>query len=154
MGIQKLGDGLARVYGMDVNGDVFRDIHLSVPRSACYLLPAVGGVGDEHGVQRALFIGGIEMLDSLCEQSECGHCEYPPGALPLAVFRHVQHGGAGTDHIVHNEHILVLHAGADVFMYVHHVIAAHHLGPGPALVEDAHIQPKLVGVFIIPRRRA
>ena len=134
----------------DKVGDVLGDVHLVEPGAVLQLLGAVGQVGAEHAVDNALPVGLVKALQAVGEDGVGGVGENPLGLALLQVVGNVQHGLAGGDDVVGDEHVLAGHVAAQVLVGHNGVAAVHHTGVVPALVEHAQLHPQHGGVVHVP----
>src|SRR5699024_1132064 len=94
--------------------------------------------------------GLVKALQAVGEDGVGGVGENPLGLALLQVVGNVQHGLAGGDDVVGDEHVLAGHVAAQVLVGHNGVAAVHHTGVVPALVVHAQLHHQHSGVVHVP----
>ena len=133
---------------------VFAHIRLAEPRAFEHLFGGIGQVRGEHVVDHALGIRLVKRLQAAGEERERRAREHALGLAPLEVIRQIEDGVAGSDDVVGHEHILALHAVAQILVRDDRVAAVDHAGVIAALVEHAHVHAHRGAVIDVAVERA
>ena len=131
----------------DKVGDILGHVHLIEPRTILQPFGAIGQVRAKHAVDIAVLIGFVKALQAIGEDAVGGIGEDPLGVAGLQIVGDIQHGLAGGDDVVRDEHILASHIGTQILMSHNGIAAVHHTGVIPALVEHTQFHSQHGGVI-------
>ena len=104
----------------------------------------VGEVGSDYPVEPAVFIGLVEGLKAIGEQSEGTADENTLCIHFLQLSGGIQHAFSGGNHIVNNDNVLSVNAVSQEFMGDDGVLAVYNGGIIAALVEHAGIDAEYI----------
>ena len=123
----------------DEVSDVLRNVDFMEPRAVLQFRVKVRQVAAEDAVDEALFIRFIELCEAVREDGIRAVSEEAACLAGLDVLCNVEHGLAGRDDVIGNEHVLALNRGTEVLMCDDRVAAVYNAGIIAALVEHAHV---------------
>lgn len=139
IGIQESGDGIVVIQGVDDIGDVLAHSAADVVVAGEELFALVHQIGGDDLVDDPVRDGLVESGHTLGEEAEGGDDEDSVRPAALELRGDIDHGLAGSDHVVDDPDILALDGSAQEFVGYDGVAAVDDLGVVTALVEHAHL---------------
>ena len=154
IGIQQVADGGVVVQGIDDVGDIFAHVAVDVPFPAQQLRCLIDQVRSQHPVDDSFFISPVEFVQAAGEQPEGGEDEYLVRPAVLQLRSHLQHAVPGGDHVIDDDHVLALHAGAQEFVGDDGIASVDYPCVVAPLIEHAHVQAQHIGTVDGPGHAA
>lgn len=133
------------IQGVDDVGDVFAQIAVDVPFAGQQFRRLIDQVGRQHPVDCAVGVGFVETVQARCEKTKSRKYKNSVGTTLFQCGGNFQHTLAGGDHIVYDDHILTLYAGAEELVCDDGVSAVDDARVISALIEHTHIQSEYIG---------
>ena len=127
-------------------GGVLGDVHVVVPLALQQFGLAVGQVRAQNGLDNAVVVGLVELLQTGGEQREGAAGEDVAGTAHLQLVGDVQHGLTGGDDVVGDKDVLALNALAQILMGDDGVAAVDDAAVVAALVEHAQVAAQHAGI--------
>ena len=120
--------------------DVLTHIAVDVPFSLKQFRSLVDQVGGQYLIDDAVLISLGELVQTVGEETKSGEDEDLICLALLQSSGNFQHAFAGGDHIINDDHILALYAGAQELMSYDGVTTVDDTGVISSLIEHSHIQ--------------
>ena len=142
------------VQSRDEVSDVLRNVDFMEPRAVLQFRVKIRQVAAEDTVDETLFIRFIELCEAVREDGIRAVSKEAACLAGLDVLCNVEHGLAGGDDVIGNEHILALDRGTEVLMCDDRVAAVYDAGIIAALVEHAHLHAEHGSIVHVAVQRA
>ena len=133
--IQKTGNALIVIKGIDDQCNVFAHINLGIPGASKKLGCSVNEVGRHNAGKEPLLISLIHQRKTVAEQAKCGKDEDSIGAARLQLTGNIDHGFTGGDHIVNHDDVHHLGIAAEILVGLNGSLAVDNHRVITALVE-------------------
>ena len=134
-------------------GNVLAHVGFDEPRRCLQFGCAVGQVRGNHAVNQTFVVALLVQLQTVGEQREGNGREDAVRAEFLQAVRNLNHGFAGGQNIVRNEHVLAVDFLAHVLVGNNGIAAVDDAGVITALVEHAHVHAEDGGVEDVAVKR-
>ena len=139
-----VGHGNVMIHKINDGCQELAHIGLGIIGPGVKLRRLIGEVGGDYPVEPAVFIGLVEGLKAIGEQSEGTADENTLGIHFLQLSGGIQHAFSGGNHIVNNDNVLSVNAVSQEFMGDDGVLAVYNGGIIAAFVEHAGIDAEYI----------